>query len=373
MTMAAPTAHAAPPPPAAGGAPPPAAPPAPGAATGAGPVAALQQAATKLQALIQAATANGGALPPTAATEVPAIIAALQGAVPAGGGAPAPAAPPAGAAPGGPPKPPPPGVGKAEGEVQKMELDEFTAIKVTLDAARERLWGVSDALREGDTDKAKTELKGVVSMLSGLKGDAMKSTEVKMDKALFASWTASQFEAIKADDEETAKARLACVKRVTAIAKASWEAQKEGTAPFTVEMEAAFAPLPEKTMGDLTATKDQSEKETPAAKDKVDGQGSFAQNLGEVIKDVQSALSLTEQPGPNAANMAFSNPPAPAKDPTAKSDTTKTEKADPNAPFVWPMDMNDPEPGLPFEEKAEPAKRPADADDGWGRDPWATK
>jgi len=372
MTMQAPQATAAAAPPAApGGAPPPAAPPAPGAATGAGPVAALTQAATKLQAVIQQATAAGGALPPTAAGELAAVVQAIQGAT---GGA-APAAPPQ-AAPPKPPAPPgaggpPPGVGKSEGgEVTKAELDEFTAMKVTLDAARERLWGVSDCLRDGDTDKAKAELKGVVSMLNGLKGEAMKSTtEVQMDKALFASWTQAQFEAMKTDDEDTAKDRLATVKRATALAKASWEGKGDGTAPFTVEMSTAFAPEKEKTQ-DITAAKDQSSKESPAATDTKDGKGTFAENLAEVIKDVQSALTVTKQPE-NGSTVAFSNPDAPAKSPTEKRDETQKSSVEATEGFVWPLDMNDPDPGMPFEGKDKPATRPADAEDGWGRDPWA--
>lgn len=374
MTMQAPapqaTAAAAPPP----GAPaaPPA--PAPGAATGAGPVAALQQAATKLQAVIAAAQAAGGALPANAAGELAAVCQAIQGATGAA------AAPPA-AAPPAPPKPPappgagggaPPQFGKNDG-VQKMELDDWTAMKVTLDAARERMWGVSDALRDGDTDAAKTELKGVIAMLSSLKGDAMKgeTTTVKMDKAGFAAWTQAQFEAMKTDAIEVATERLATVKRVTAIAKASWEQTgSEGTKPFTVEMMTAFAPEKEKTM-DITAKEDQSEKETPAAKDTPDAKGTFAHNLGEVIKDVQSALTMTKQPE-NGSTIAFANPDAPAKSPTEKgAGKEKTEKADEG--FVWPMDMNDPDAGKAFDEPDPKAKRPADAEDGWGKDPWASK
>ncbi len=370
MTMQAPPPPA---PPAAAPPAPPAAPPAAGAAPAAGPVAALTMASQKLAAVLAAAQAAGGALPANAAAELAQVVQAVQGAT-GGAAPPAAGAPPPPAA--GPPKPPaPPGgappFGKADsGDVQK-ELDAYTEMKVTLDAARERMWGVSDAIRDGEMDTAKSELKGVIAMLSGLKGDTMKSTsEVPMTKALFASWTAAQFEAMTKDEPEVAVARLSTVKRVTAIAKVNWEKTgSDGTAPFTVEMETAFAPEKEKTQ-DLTTKTDQSEKETPAAKDKVDGTGSFAQNLSEVVKDVQSALTVTEQSGSGAfANSAPTFAHGAGK--TEKAEPTK--KSDPNAPFVWPMDMSAPETGEDFNKDIEPTKRPADEVDGWGKDPWAGK
>lgn len=307
MTMQAPAPPAHPP-----AAPPAAAPPpAPGAATGAGPVAALTQASQKLQAVLAAAQAAGGALPPTAASELAAVVQAIQGAT--GGGAP----PAASGAPPAPPKPPaPPGAG-----------------------------GPPPGIGKADT-----------------------MTTVKMDKAGFAAWTQKQFEAMKTDTEEVAKARLATVKHVTAIAKASWEdsAGSPDTEPFEVEMSTAFAPEPEKSQ-DLTTKDDQDEEESPVGKDTPDESGSFATNLAEVIKDVQSALDMPEQPE-KGSTVAFSNPDAPARTDQQKSDKAKTEKAD--EPFVWPLDMNDPDAGKSFDAPDPKASRPTEGTDGWGKDPW---
>ncbi len=364
MTMQAPpVAPPAAPPPGA----PPAAPPAPAA----GPVAALTMASQKLQAILQAAQAGGGALPANAPAELAAVIQALQGATGAQG---APAAPPPGAPGAGPPKPPGPpnAFGKADSDEVQKELDAYTEMKVTLDAARERMWGVSDAIRDGEMDTAKSELKGVIAMLSGLKGDTMKATtEVAMTKAVFAQWTTDQFAAMAQDEPETAVARLSTVKRVTTLIKAFWEKSgSDGTAPLTVTMETAFAPLPEKSE-DLTTKEDQSDKTTSAAKDTPDAKGSFATNLSEVVKDVQSALTTTKQPGTGAfanGSLTFKGDGEPAK-----TDPKPVEKADPNAPFVWPMDMARPDAGEDFNKDIEPAKRPTEGDEGWGKDPWAGK
>ena len=156
--------------------------------------------------------------------------------------------------------------GTAPATLAKAELDAYTAARVTLQSARDRMWGICTALDTGDMAKATAEMAGITEMLAsaaqlaGLGGGAsmaaapapedlsMQQTTkaaVTFTPATLSAWIGHQFDASQKDTPPQAEQRLKNLASVVATAKAlSWEATGTGAqTTLTVEMATAYAPL----------------------------------------------------------------------------------------------------------------------------------
>lgn len=215
----------------------------------------------KVAALMQAMQANNGAAPPNLAAEVKTCMAALGtlAAPPA-----APAAAPAGAAPGAPP-------GAAmKNDVAKAELDPYTALNVTLNSVRDRMWCVTDLMREKKLPEAKNEIAAVSAMMAnaaqladevagaaapaaapGAEVEGTVAAPAKsagnvtlmMTEMGLTKYVGEQLGHAAKDAPEVAQKRLTHLKDVMAIAKAGFE--QTGKEPIAIEvtMETVFAPF----------------------------------------------------------------------------------------------------------------------------------
>ena len=264
---------------------------------------------------------------------------------------------------------------RAKAAIAKLELDDYTAIRVTIDSACSRLWGVQDLLRSNKMDDAMTELSGITSALNNLANATGGATQAapaaekamtkryELTKAEFHTWMNEQLEAAKTEEPAVAHARLSALKAAVDNVKKDFERTSAEPTVLPIEVADAYAPNKMGTAIDLTTKTDQVSSESPATAGLPNGGGESPgeHNFGSSIGAVSSALSV--------AMNTLTTDGGPMGDLTFKADGSPIEKND--ASFLWPSDMNHTDPDL-VDKKSEKASRPDPVDAmGWGKDPWS--
>lgn len=314
-------------------------------------------------------------------------------------------------------------------EVAKAELDDYTAMCVTVQAAQQRVSQAMWELLPEDPNGAVEQLKLACDMLEKAAG-MMKTTKsaptevqfatkkARLTPEQFVKYAAAQLAKAAKDAPEVAAKRVEALAKATAVMKAAvgaypdnaftGETQKpEG---FEVEIEEAYvgsadggAGLGGPSAQDLTTKSDQDEKETPPEDQDSGkpGDSSIAENpAGDAKTNAMEGASNnggTDIPSSNAsqdsnfaenfgktgaqnlskaiddlkviAQAVTKRAPEPAaqEDVSWGKDGSKVAKADTESENPWPLDMNTEE----FMEAEKVAKREDRVQDSWGKDPWA--
>ncbi len=337
-------------------------------------VASLTDAYDRLGAVLKKTT--DGTLPDGMAAELK-TIAGLLLAVAGDAGTAAPAAGAAATTPAVPAVPVAAAAEKSLAALRKLELDDYTAVRVTIDSACSRLWGVQDLLRSNKMDDAMAELSGITASLTNLASlggaasggataapaaeKAMKSVEMTAEQ--FYTWMNEQLEVAKTEAPAEAHARLAAVKNAVDTVQKVFQESPEPRGPFTFEIADAYVPNNMGTALDLTTKTDQKDTDASVTAGLPNGAGddpgthNFGVNMGAVSNAIGVAMGSLLTDGGPALNTTF------------KADGTPIEKAD--DAFIWPGDMTLTDPDY-VDPKSEKKSRPADTDAlGWGKDPWA--
>ncbi len=197
------------------------------------------------------------------------------------------------------------------------------------------------------------ELKTIAGMLLSLAGgappaspttgsDTTMKIQADVNKVQLAKYLQEQLGAAVAEGSPANTARLANLREVVKVAKASFEDTEATSAKLSVEEAFKGSGAPWGSAMDLTVTKDQSTTETaPGGNEGESGDANFAGNAGEVLGKQITALVNQLTAG-----------------------NTEVAKGDTSGDFEWPGDLA----VAKVDEKGRIQKR-APNPEGWGADP----